>query len=297
MNSSPENWDYATPLKSPATLRKALQEQDCAPEIAEELLPVLLRLNEWEAPRPTVEASRGLLARLASQLPRPSPVRQQMLQKQTEPGSRFMGLLLVARQQVGIMRLSFWLLSAFVTCLGFFLLLDNSSQNQMVLLRIGGPLLAYMAALSAFRGINQGVLEFELACPPSLLQLTLARLIVVLGYDTGLGLLLSATLAAWSGTSFLAITLHWLMPLLLVMGLGLLLTLRLPTLLAASIAYGSWLGVVGASALAEKYGLKLFNLSTSGELALGLAGLALLALALLMFKKALPVFLTPVKFP
>ena len=179
-----------------------------------------------------------------------------------------------------------------VTCLGTLLVLNSSADlNQTVLLRLGGPLLAYLAALSAFRGIDQGVLEFELACPPSLLQLTLARLVVVLGYDIGLGLLLSATLTAWSGESFQAITLHWMMPLLLVMGLALLLSLRLSNFLSASIAYGGWLGLLGVSSLAEKIGLRSINLNTTGELVLGLAGLALLALALLNIKKALPALL------
>lgn len=296
MNTPQENFRYSTPLESAEQLKRVLREQDLSAEGAEELIPALQRLAEWPAPRPTPDATRRLLARLAVEQPRLSPVRQYMQARRANPGRRLYRLLLIARQQVGILRLSFWVLSALVACLGFLIVLTNSDQNQIVLLRIGGPLLAYLAALGAFRGIDQGVLEFELACPPSPVQLTLTRLVVVLGYDIGLGLLLSATLTAWSRESFLAITLHWLMPLLLVMGLGLLLTLRLPTLAAASIAYGGWLVLLGASSLAERSGLAGLNLSPGGELALGLAGVALLALALLTLKKALPALLTPAKF-
>jgi hypothetical protein len=289
VNPHQEKFQYPPPMDNPEYIARALQEQDLPAETAQELLPVLLRLAEWETPPVTPDDTRRLLNRLSPAIPRLSPVRQALLPQRTHLYGRLFWLLLTARQQVGILRLSFWLLSALVTCLGTLLVLNSSAElNQVVLLRLGGPLLAYLAALSAFRGIDQGVLEFELACPPSLWQLTLARLVVVLGYDIGLGLFLSASLATWSGESFLVITLHWLTPLLLVMGLALLLSLRLATLPAASLAYGSWLGVLAAASLAEKFGLRSLDLTTIGELTLGLAGLALLALALLNIKKALP---------
>jgi hypothetical protein len=294
VNSPQENFHYSSNQTNLEYIEKALREQDLPEGEAQELVPVLVRLAEWQTPPPTPDDTRRLVKSLSFHLPRISPVRQALLNQRTQPYSRLFWLLLVARQQVGILRLSFWLLSALVTCLGTLLILNSGTEiNQVVLLRISGPLLAYLAAVSVFRGVDQRVLEFELACPPSLLQLTLARLVVILGYDIGLGLLLSATLTAWSGESFLAITLHWMMPLLLVMGLALLLSLRLSTFLAASIAYGGWLGILGVSSFAEKIGLRSINLNTNSELALGAAGLALLALALLYLKKALPALLLP----
>ena len=72
------------------------------------------------------------------------------------------------------------------------------------------------------------MLEFELASPPSPRQLTLARrLVVVLSYDLALGLLLSLLLWPRSGAGFWLLTLHWLAPLLLGVGLTLLLSLAL----------------------------------------------------------------------
>src|SRR5437660_1443980 len=72
----------------------------------------------------------------------------------------------------------------------------------------------------------------------------LARLVIVLGYDVGLGLVLSLLLWAGGTGQVLALTLAWLMPLLLVAGLALLLSLRLSVQAAASLAYGSWLAVL-----------------------------------------------------
>ncbi|MDB5080032.1 MAG: hypothetical protein JWP00_1956 [Chloroflexi bacterium] len=292
MNTPQENFPYTTPPDRPEQIKQALREQDLPAAAVQELVPVLLRLDEWQAPQPTPADTRRLLNRLSNHLPRRSPVREALLNQRAHPYNRLFWLLLIARQQVGILRVSFWLLSALVTCLGAVLVLNSEADtSQVVILRLGGPLLAYLGTISAFRSSEQGVFEFELACPPSLSQLTLARLSVVLGYDIGLGLLLSGTLSAWGGENFLAVTLHWLMPLLLVIGLALLLSLRLPTLLAASIAYGSWLAFLGGVTLSERLGLGSLRLNTNGEIALGLAGLALLALALLNIKKALPVVL------
>ena len=88
------------------------------------------------------------------------------------------------------------------------------------------------------------MLELELVCPPSPLQLVMARLVIVLGYDVGLGLALGLVLWAGGAEHVLALTLSWLMPLLLVVGLALLLSLRLPVQAAASLAYGSWLAIL-----------------------------------------------------
>src|SRR5258707_1286704 len=80
---------------------------------------------------------------------------------------------------------------------------------------------------AVLRGVGLGAGECEIACPASPVQLTLARLAVVLGYDVALGLCLSVVgwlRAMHAGASFLAVTLHWSMPLLLVAGLALVLS-------------------------------------------------------------------------
>jgi len=94
----------------------------------------------------------------------------------------------------------------------------------------------------------------------------------------GLGLALSLALWAGGAGQVLALTLAWLMPLLLVAGLALLLSLRLSVQAAASLAYGSWL--VGL-AIGTTSNLQTFLLAPALSVLPGCIGLAGLSIALL----------------
>ena len=115
-----------------------------------------------------------------------------------------------------------------IVFLGLSACAKRSQLGRAIALQIIGPLLSYLAAASVFRGIGLNVLEFELACPPSPRQLTVARLIIVLGYDIVLGLVASLILSLQGNEEIMALTLHWVAPLFLVFGLTLLLSLRIP---------------------------------------------------------------------
>lgn len=285
MNTQP-SW----PLDHPDHLAEALREQAATPEEIADLMPVLLRLTEWQAPTPTAADTHALLTRLTPLLSSVSPVRQALRTRQQSQRRALFSLLETARVQVSILRLSFWLLSALVTFLGVVAVLYlREDQAQAFLLRALGPFLAYLGATSAFRGAGLRVLEFELACPPSPAQLALARLLLVLSYDAGLGFALGLALWAAGTGSFLMLTLFWLMPLLLVAGLALLLSLRLPVQAAAALAYGGWLAALvleRASGPATYPPLPLN--SAPVELLIGALGLALLAIALLRLRAAAP---------
>ena len=274
------------PFERPEQLADALHEQGATPEESADLLPALRRLSEWQAPQPEPADTRRLLARLTMELSALSPVRQAIREHRQH---RISWLLATARAQVSLFGLGFWLVSALVTLVGAGVVSSNvlvdagvASSNvlpvQEVILRASGPLLAYLGTIVAFRGREARVLELELVCLPSPLQLALARLVIVLGYDVGLALTLS--LALWAGGSgqVLALTLSWFMPLLLVAGLALLLSLRLSMQAAASLAYGSWLAFLAISTISPLQTLLL----TPALLVLpGCIGLALLAIALL----------------
>ncbi len=150
-------------------------------------------------------------------------------------------------------------------------------------IRALAPLLAYLSVASAFRGVGLHTLEWELACPPSALQLIIARLVIVLGYDVCLGTLLSLVTWALGGGSFLAVTLYWLVPLLLVAGLALVLSLWHSVSLAAALAYSSWLALLFLSS-SHLYILLSFH----GELILGVAGLFMLVVAIWSFTRQVP---------
>ena len=211
------------PPKRPEQLIDALREQGASPEESADLLPTLQRLSEWQAPQPSPADTRRLLSRLTPELPALSPVRQAIREHQQH---RVAFLLATARAQISLFGLGFWLVSALVTLVGAVVVLSKVLPDQELVLRLSGPLLAYLGSIVAFRGREARILELELVCLPSPLQLAIARLVIVLGYDVGLCLALALVLWAGGTGDVLALTLSWLMPLLLVAGLALLLSLR-----------------------------------------------------------------------
>ena len=275
------------PFEQPEQLSEALREQGATPEERADLLPALQRLSEWQAPQPSPADTRRLLTRLAIELPTISPVRQAIREHRQH---RVFWLLTTARAQVSLFGPAFWLVSAFITLLGAVAALKvfsdptrigitgNALSIQTLVLGISGPLLALLGTIVAFRGRERRTLELELVCLPSPLQLALARLVIVLSYDVGLGLALS--LALWAGGSgqVLTLTFSWLMPLLLVTGLALLLSLRLSIQAAASLAYGSWLIFLVSTTISPLQALLLIPWLS---ILPGCIGLALLAIALL----------------
>ena len=187
-------------------------------------------------------------------------------------------LLRLAWTQAPMLRSAFWLVSAGIWAAGALMLLSGLPLSQTLVLQAIGPLLAYTGVAIAFRGVDRRALELELACPPSFLQLALARLAVTLCYDVLLGLLASALLSASDHGELLTLIGDWLMPLLLVTGLGLFLSLRLRFLPAVSLAYGAWLAFLALDTLSP---LQAFPLTPLSDTLVGSLGLALLALALL----------------
>ena len=266
------------PFERPEQLTDALREQGASPEECADLLPAVRRLSEWQAPQPESADTRRLLARLATELPALSPVRQAIREYQQRKRASVSWLLATARTQVSLFGLAFWLVSALVTLIGAWVVLSKVFPDQKLVLYASGPLLAYLGTIIAFRGSGLRTLELELVCLPSPLQLAMARLVIVLGYDVGLGLALS--LALWAGGTgqVLELTLSWLMPLLLVAGLALLLSLRLSVQAAASLAYGIWLAVLAIGSTSH---LQALLPAPALEVLPGCIGLALLAIALL----------------
>ena len=263
------------PFERPEQLTDALREQGATGEECTDLLPALSRLSEWQAPQPSPADTRRLLSRLLPALPAFSPVRQAIRERRQH---RISFLLDIARAQVSLFGLAFWLVSALVTLLGAAVVLSKLRLDQEMVLRASGPLLAYLGTIVAFRGRKVRVLELELVCLPSPLQLAIARLVIVLGYDIGLSLALSLLLWAGGSGQVLALTLAWLMPLLLVAGLALLLSLCLSVQAAASLAYGGWLATLILSSASP---LQALLLEPPLEVLLGGIGLGLLCVGLL----------------
>ena len=273
------------PFEQSEQLAGALREQGVATDELAALLPTVRRLAEWQVPPASPIETQRLLARLTSEMPAPSPVRQAIRAHQHRPGASLLQLLATARTQVSLFGLAFWLVSALVTLLGAMVVLIGApSSGQELLLRASGPFLAYLGTVIAFRGFMERVLECELVCLPSPVQLALARLVIVLGYDLSLGLALLLTLWTGGAAQVLALMLSWFMPLLLVAGLALLLSLRLSIQTAAALAYGSWLAVLAINTISTLRAFPLLPLTSISDALLGGLGLVLLAVALLRLR-------------
>lgn len=267
------------PFERPEQLADALCEQGATPAEIIDLLPAMRRLSEWQAPQPSLLDTQRLLTRLAPEFLGYSPVRQAIRDHRQQYGSAISWLLATARTQVSLFGSAFWLVSALITLLGAVAVTNiGALPAQETLLRASGPFLVFLGTIIAFRGLEGRVLECELACLPSLVQLTIARLVIVLGYDLGLGLLLGLALWANGPGQLLTLLLSWFMPLLLVAGLALLLSLRFPMQTAASLAYGSWLVILVINATSM---LPVLPLTPLTDTLVGAVGLAMLALALL----------------
>jgi hypothetical protein len=253
-------------------LREALRELDATPAEIAAWTPLVRRLAEWPEGHITQASQEYLLSVLEQAMPLHSAVRQAIREQKPR---RVTALLATARTQVSLFGLGFWLVSALVTLIGAVVVVKYLFSDQALVLRIGGPLLACLGTIVAFRGRGTRVLELELVCLPSPLQLAVARLVIVLGYDVGLGLALSLLLWAGGSGQVLTLTLSWLMPLFLVAGLALLLSLWLSMQVAASLAYGSWLAFLAISTVPPLQTLLLTPALLVLPGGIGLAGLSI----------------------
>lgn len=274
-------------LASPERMAAALREQGAGPDEIREWMPTLMRLSEWEAPVPAPDTTARLLEELLPHVPALSPVRRALRARRRHLWSDWTRILELARIQVSVLRPSFWVLSAVVALLGALLPMSRTSSNEALLLLAIGPLWSYLGALSVFRGAELNVLELELACPPSTRQLIIARLVVVLSYDVLLGLGLSLLLRSQGEEGMYIMTAHWLAPLLLVAGVTLLLSLRIPVNQAASVAYGGWLCFLLLVWLVGENDLSV-TFTLGRDLMLASTGILCMALAVYSIGRATP---------
>ena len=336
--------DELPPALDQGLVRALLKEQGEDGRSIETLAPALTRLGEWQGPVPTEADTQQLVSVLLPVVPCPAAtlpsttaaaatsaptaalsvagsyalamaaeaegVRQAVRQRFARFGSSLGWLLEVALLQSMLLRPSFCLASAFISALGVLAVVSGvpvpAPGNGIFILRLLGPLLAVFGVAVAFRSVRLNMLEMELSCPVSPLRLTIARLVLVLGYDVALGLGMSTMLIVLNGQGVsrqewsadllglvLATVGHWLAPLLLVAGLALLLCLRMPVETAAVLAYGGWLTLL-VLALVEgtnRVPGPFTALLSSGEALFALAGVLLVIGALWRLRASLPALL------
>jgi hypothetical protein len=210
-------------------------------------LPILLSIAAQSVPLPARGETEVLLTNLQKAFD--STTNQAVRAPGTISilASELTTVLSVARAQLMVFPAAFWFASGIVMLGGVFLVGMGLDPSRILAFYLVGPLLAYLGMRSAFQGTSFGVLELELACPTNPRQLTVARLVVMLGYQVLTGVLLSAPLWLSGSQAILSLTSTWLAPLLLASGLTLVVSLRVSMPRAATLVYAAWTVIVLAA--------------------------------------------------
>lgn len=159
-------------------------------------------------------------------------------------------LLAAVRSQIPVVGLPFWLACALIIVLG--VLIGNLWLQPLVSpLLLTAPPLAALGVGYAFRALDTGMAELERACPVRPVELALARLLLVVGFDLALALLLMPwnTAAPLVSGGDVGLILDWLAPLLLCSGISLLGTQRYGMLAGILGGLGPWGVYVGLHVL------------------------------------------------
>jgi len=214
-----------------------LRQDIGSPQEAEQLLPVVRRLNAWQPAAPTRADTARLVASLQSALPARSA-------QYTMRSLHFIGHLL--RVQLGVVHHEIWWASALVMALGVLVTLTSGSpvpSDATLPFALLAPIVAAVGIAFLYGPAASPAIEIELAAPVSMRMILLARLVLVFGFDLGLGLVGSAALSLLHREiAFWPLVSTWLAPMTFLSMLALLLTvLTLDSGLGVLVSLGLWI--------------------------------------------------------
>lgn len=224
-------------------LLRRLREHLASTDEAEELLPTVRRLNQWQALAPAAEDTACLLETLMPAMPAHAP--QSTVRY---PNSAF-GILhssvLLLRAQLRVVRNEVWAASVFVMALGAAVTLTTfqpASSGSTLPLVLTAPFVAAVGVTFLYGPFVDPALEIELTTPVSPRLVLLARLVLVFGYDLALGMLASLALTiARAEISFWPLVTAWLAPMAFLSALALLLSvLTADPTLGILVSLGLW---------------------------------------------------------
>jgi len=198
-------------------LRAMLHEDTEATAELDELLQVVSRLKQWEAPRVDGKATMNLLEMLEQEMP--TPIEQSPARRWSEWWP-----LLLMRSQFRVVRREIWAASALIMLLGTLVTLTTfnvASPDGATPIAILAPLVAAFGVALLYDSDVEQMLELEDSTPASVRLLLLARLTLVFGFDLLLALLGSIVLAAThANVSLWPLVMSWLAPMTFLSGLA-----------------------------------------------------------------------------
>jgi hypothetical protein len=220
------------PLDAPEHLAEALREQDPASDAAA-LMPALLRLAEWQAPAPTAEDTRRLLAVLTPLLPTPQPA-------MASAAVTWKALLGIVARQPRLIHRGVWIASALAMAsaavYGAALHTGQGAQALGLFL----PVIAAAGAAFLYGHEADPGLEIALATPTAGRLILASRLALLVGYDAALALGVTLIVAAAHGEAIGAVAALWMGPMALLSAGSLLVSLLLGPFVAAGAAFAVW---------------------------------------------------------
>jgi|SRR5271157_3977177 len=214
-----------------------LSEDTGSPEEAEELVPVIRKLQAWKAPEPAVEETNRLTGTLRRLL---------MHRRKNNLAYRLHLGWLVLCSQPRVVQSELWTASAIVMALGTLVTLAYSHAGT-INVTLPFVLIAPVAAAGGIAFLYgpslDPALEIELTTPISPRQVLLARLVLVFGFDLLFGLAGSAILSLLrADISFWPLVSAWLAPMTVLASLAfLLMTLTLDSIVNQLICLGLWI--------------------------------------------------------
>jgi hypothetical protein len=214
-------------------LRAMLREDTDSDEKADALLGTVKRLRAWKSPETANTAE--LINILAPQMPRKLSRRERLLMWYP---------LMLMRTQARVVSREILLASALVIALGVLVTLTTSvtSFGGMSALTVIAPMVAAVGIALLYDRDAERMLELEDTTRTTARQLLLARLTLVFGFDTLLGLIGSIVLVIFrSELSLMPLVLSWLAPMTFLSGLAFLLSvLLIEALYAAVFSLSLW---------------------------------------------------------
>ena len=192
------------------------------------------RLRTLQVSDPTPEEHAALVTRLTATLAAAEPLPERSLQPAL--------WLQIARAQIRLLGMPFWMASGFILVLGVSLGLVGDGSLLAILFVLCAPVLAAVGVAYVFRPETRSLRELEDISPIGSLELLYVRLGVILAFNILLCLAILAAIALHAPQSVVVwrLLLAWLGPMLALTGTALYASLRLGSPAGVAVPLGLW---------------------------------------------------------
>ena len=168
-------------------------------------------------------------------------------------------LAVLTRWRVSLLGPWFWMAGVLLLLAGIGLSRSFTASDLITLLILLLPLAAVFGLVYALRAPSAGLRAVEASCPVTFVQTSISLGLVLLAFDSVLGLVATLGFALAHFAPFWNLLLAWLAPLLLLTAISLPLALLRSVRLAALVGGVPWL-LLGLLALAEQNGSNVTRL-------------------------------------